>query len=110
MSTNIIFHYGNYFPKRRLRTLMVPSSPSKKHITLFRMGDPPETNRRVNISCINRYITDDKLNQDEILLVHTSNSIGCKYYGNSSKLVEKYPYCDIAGLRCVRGEFFLFAP
>ena len=51
MSTKIIFHYGNYFPKRRLRTPMVASSPSK-HITLFRMGDPPETNRRVNISRI----------------------------------------------------------
>ena len=63
------------------------------------MEDPPETNRRVNISRINRYITDDKLNQDEVLLVHSSNSIGCKNYGNSSKLVEKYPYCDIAGLR-----------
>ena len=65
------------------------------------MGDPPETNRRVNISCINRYITDDKLNQGEILLVHSSNTIGCKNYANSSKLVEKYPYCDIAGLRCM---------
>ena len=65
------------------------------------MGHPPKTNRRVNIPRLNRYITDDKLNRDEILLVHTTNSIGCKNYGNSSKLVEKYPYCDIAGLRCM---------
>ena len=54
---------------------------------------------QVDIFCINGYIMDDKLNQDDVLLVHSTNAIGCKIYVISSDLVEKYPYCDIAGLR-----------
>ena len=54
---------------------------------------------QVDIFCINGYITDDKLNQDDVLLVHSTNAIGCKIYGISSDLVKKYPFCDIAGLR-----------
>ena len=49
-----------------------------------------------NIHRINGYITDEKLNQDEVLLVHSTNAIRCKNYGLPSDLVKKYPYCDIA--------------
>ena len=70
-----------------------------------------QQNKNFNILCIKGYITDEKLNQDEVFLVHSTNDIGCKNYGISSDLVEKYPYCDIAGfrytdidLRCVARE------
>ena len=52
-----------------------------------------------NIHRINGYITDEKLNQEEVLLVHSTNAIGCRNYGISSDLAKKYPYCDIAGFR-----------
>ena len=53
----------------------------------------------LNIHRMNGYISDEKLNQDEVLLVHSTNAIGCKNYGMFSDLVEKYPYCDITGFR-----------
>ena len=42
-----------------------------------------------NIHRINGYITDEKLNQDEVLLVHNTTAIRCKNYGISSDLVKK---------------------
>ena len=56
---------------------------------------------RFNVCRMNGYITDEKLNQDEILLVRNTTAIGCKNYGISSDLVKKYSYSDIAGLRCI---------
>ena len=36
-------------------------------------------------------------NQEEVLLVHAINSVGCKNYGITANLVEKYPYSETAG-------------
>ena len=63
---------------------------------------------RCNIQHINGYITDEKLNQDEILLVHNISAIVCKNYGISSDLVKKYPYLDIAGLWCIDTDFKIY--
>ena len=59
----------------------------------------PSISKKTNIRLINAHITDEKLNQEEILHVHTINSVGCKNYGLTADLVEKYPYCDLAGVR-----------
>ena len=48
---------------------------------------------------INAYLSDEKLNQEEILLVHVINSVGCKNYGLTADLVEKYSYSETAGAR-----------
>ena len=48
---------------------------------------------------INGYVSDDKLNQEEVLLVHAINSAGCKTYGLAANLVDKYPYSVTAGSR-----------
>ena len=53
---------------------------------------------QVNIRLINAHISDEKLNQ-EVLLVHSINSVSCKNYRLTADLVEKYPYCDLADLR-----------
>ena len=60
---------------------------------------------------INAHISDEKLNQEEVMLVYAVNSVGCKNYGLNADLVEKYPYCDFAGrrycdsdLKCVAQE------
>ena len=47
---------------------------------------------------INTYLSDDKL-QEEVLLVHAINSVGCKIYGLTADLVDKYPYSETAGAR-----------
>ena len=73
------------------------------------METTSQENKDINISFINGNITDDILNQDNILLLHTSTSIACRNYGISSKLVEKCPYCDIAGLRCKDVDFKYYA-
>ena len=46
-----------------------------------------------------QYLSDEKLNQEEVLLVHAINSVGCKNYGLTADLVEKYPYSETAGAR-----------
>ena len=56
-----------------------------------------QQNHNHNIHLINGYISDENLNQDEVLLVHSINAVRCKNYGLIADLVEKYPYCDIAG-------------
>ena len=60
---------------------------------------------------INAYLSDDKLNQEEVLLVHAINSVGCKNYGLAADLVDKYPYSETAGgrycdsnLKCIARE------
>ena len=45
------------------------------------------------------HISDEKLNQEEVLLVHSINSVSCKNYGLTADLVEKHPYCNLAALR-----------
>ena len=64
--------------------------------TKFQKQTPPS--KKANIRLINAHISDKKLNQ-EGLLVHAINSVSCKNYGLTADLVEKYPYCDLAGLR-----------
>ena len=49
----------------------------------------------MNLMLINAYLSDEKLNQEEVILVHAINSVGCKNYG----IVEKYPYSETAGAR-----------
>ena len=73
------------------------------------MEATPKENKGTNIPFINGNITDKNLNQSNILLLHTSDSIACKNYGISCILVEKYPYCDIAGLRCMDMDFKRYA-
>ena len=59
----------------------------------------------------NAYLSDEKLNQEEVLLVHAINSVRCKNYGLTADLVEKYPYsktararyCD-SDLKCIARE------
>ena len=60
---------------------------------------------------INAYVSDDKLNQEEVLLAHAINSVGCKNYGLAADLVDKYPYSETAGgrycdsnLKCIARE------
>ena len=53
----------------------------------------------MNLMLINAYLSDEKLNQEEVLLVHAINSVGCKNYGLTADLVEKYPYSETAGAR-----------
>ena len=60
---------------------------------------------------INAYVSDNKLNQEEVLLVHAINSVGCKNYGLAADLVDKYPYSETAGgrycdsnLKCIARE------
>ena len=60
---------------------------------------------------INGYVSDDKLNQEEVLIVHSINSVGCKNYGLAADLVDKYPYAETAGgrycdsnLKCIARE------
>ena len=65
--------------------------------TNFQKQSPPS--KKTNIRLVNAHISDEKLNQEEVLLVHTINSVSCKNYGLTADLVEKYPYCDLAGLR-----------
>ena len=48
---------------------------------------------------INGYVSDEKLNQEEVLLVHAINSVGCKNYGLTADIVDKYPYAETAGRR-----------
>ena len=59
---------------------------------------------------INAYISDEKLNQ-EVLLVHSINTAGCKNYGMSADLVDKYLWRDIdrlwytdTDLKCITRE------
>ena len=73
------------------------------------MDPTSKENKDINIPFINGNITDNILNQDNILLLHTSSSIACKNYGISFKLAKKYPYCDIAGLRCKDVDFKYYA-
>ena len=53
----------------------------------------------MNLMLINAYLSDEKLNQEEVLLVHAINSVECKNYGLTVDLVEKYPYSETAGAR-----------
>ena len=53
----------------------------------------------MNLMLINAYLSDEKLNQEEVLLVHAINSVGCKNYGLTADLVEKYTYSETAGAR-----------
>ena len=55
--------------------------------------------KKQNLMLINAQLTDEKLNQEEVMLVHAINSVGCKNYGLNADLVEKYPFCDFAGRR-----------
>ena len=73
------------------------------------MEGTSKENKGINIPFINGNITDNMLNQNNILLLHTSTSITCKNYGIACKLVEKYLYCDIAGLRCKDVDFKHYA-
>ena len=52
-----------------------------------------------DIKLIDANMSDEKLNQEEHLLVLSINSIGCKNYGMNSDVVHKYPYSDIVGQR-----------
>ena len=63
----------------------------------FQKQSPPS--KKTNIRLINAHISDEQLNQEEVLLVQAVNSVSCKNYGLTADLVEKYPYCDLAGLR-----------
>ena len=53
-----------------------------------------------NLMLINAYVSYDKLDQEEVLLVHAINSAGCKNYGLAADLVDKYPYSETTGGRC----------
>ena len=53
---------------------------------------------------INGYVSDEKLNQEEVLLVHAINSVGCKNYGLTTDIVDKYPYAETAGRRYCDSE------
>ena len=70
-----------------------------------------QTFKKSNLMLINGYVSDDKLNQEEVLLVHAINSVGCKNYGLAADLVDKYPYSETAGgrycdsnLKCIARE------
>ena len=70
-----------------------------------------QTFKKSNLMLINGYVSDDKLNQEEVLLVHSINSVGCKNYGLAADLVDKYPYAETAGgrycdsnLKCIARE------
>ena len=53
----------------------------------------------MNLMLINAYLSDEKLNQEEVLLVHAINSVECKNYGLTADLFEKYLYSETAGAR-----------
>ena len=55
--------------------------------------------KKSNLMLINGYLSDEKLNQEEVLLVHAINSVGCKNYGLTADIVDKYPYAETAGCR-----------
>ena len=55
--------------------------------------------KKSNLMLINGYLSDEKLNQEEVLLVHAINSVGCKNYGLTADIVDKYPYSETAGRR-----------
>ena len=57
-----------------------------------------QSSKKSNLMLINAYLSDDKLNQ-EVLLVHAINSVGCKNYGLAADLVDIYPYSETAGGR-----------
>jgi len=44
-------------------------------------------------------ITSDKYSSDTVAICHIVNASGCKNFGLSLKLAEKYPYADIYGSR-----------
>ena len=52
-----------------------------------------------DIKLIDANMSDEKLNQEEHLLIISINSIGCKNYGMNNDIIQKYPYCDIVGHR-----------
>ena len=52
-----------------------------------------------DIKLIDANMSDEKLNQEEHLLVLSINSIRCKNYGMNSDVVHKYQYSDIVGQR-----------
>ena len=58
-----------------------------------------QTIKKSNLMLVNGYVSDDKLNQEEVLLVQAINSVGCKNYGLAADLVDKYPYSETAGGR-----------
>ena len=67
--------------------------------------------KKSNLMLINGYVSNDKLNQEEVLIVHSINSVGCKNYGLAADLVDKYPYAETAGgrycdsnLKCIARE------
>ena len=55
--------------------------------------------KKSNLMLINGYLSDEKLNQEEVLLVHAINSVGYKNYGLTADIVDKYPYAETAGRR-----------
>ena len=55
--------------------------------------------QKSNLMLINGYLSDEKLNQEEVLLVHAINSVGCKNYGLTADTVDKYPYAETTGRR-----------
>ena len=57
------------------------------------------TNGDLSFKLINQHITSDKFVQDEVLLIHTISAVGCKNYGLTSDIVDKYKYAEVAGFR-----------
>ena len=44
-------------------------------------------------------ISEDEYNNEDVLIVVSSNSVSCKNFGLTRDVVQKYPYADVAGIR-----------
>ena len=53
----------------------------------------------LHFKLIHGRISDDIFDKEHVCIVNSNNSIGCKNFGITRDIVQKYPYADIAGLR-----------